>query len=370
MTGRRGRPDGPVGVLFVVPALGYGGAERHVITLLPRMDPARFRPSLVCLHRAGEMFDDLVGTGVPVVSLDRPSRQAWSLLRELVLIMRRDRPEVVIAWGHSAEVLSRIAGVIARVPRRAVWVHNCGELGARDWRSRLLDRVLEPVTSAVFGVAYGQVPYLTGERGHRRDKIRIVHNGVEILPRAEVPAVRDPELLAELAIAPDEPVVGIVAVLREEKDHVTLLRAFARILHAVPQARLLVVGDGPLRPALEEQAARLGVAERVLFTGSRTDIPRLLSIIDVFTLSSRTIECFPMALLEAMGRGATGGRHRSRWRTRDDRGRGCPVTSSRSATLRRWRPRSATSSATPSGPGRWVRRPATAWRSSSASNVR
>ena len=299
------RPDGPLRVLFVVPDLAFGGAERHVITLLPRMDPQRFRPSLVCLHRAGEMFEDLSRTGVPATSLDRPSRQPWPLLRELVRIMRRERPDVVIARGRSAEILSRVAGVIARVPRLAVWVHNCSELGEsgeRDRVTRILDRVLEPVTAQVYGVAHGQVPYLTGERSHGREKIRIIHNGVEIADWPSPPLPRDGELADELGIAPDEPVVGIVAVMRREKEHARLLAAFAQVLDRVPRARLLLVGDGPLRAAVEQQAADLGITERVVFAGFRTDIVRVLTLVDVYTLCSRS-ECFPMSVLEAMAAG-------------------------------------------------------------------
>lgn len=300
LPGRRAvRSHGPVRVMFVVPNLRFGGAERQLITLVPRMDPERFAPSVVCLHMAGEMYGDLSVTGADMQHLDRPARDP-RLLTGLIRVMREKRPDIVIARGHSAEVLSRVAGVLAGVPRLAVWVHNCGEVGDRGRLPRVLDRVLEPVTASVYGVARGQIPYLTGERGHRPEKIQIVYNGVSLPEAPPEPRERDAEIAAELGIAPDEPVIGIVAVLRTEKDHAMLLRAFRRVLADVPRARLLIIGDGPQRDVVEGHVHDLDLTERVHFTGFRTDIPRVLTLLDVFTLSSRTVECFPMALLEAM----------------------------------------------------------------------
>ena len=89
----------------------------------------------------------------------------------------------------------------------------------------------------------------------------------------------------------------------------------------MPSARFLLVGDGPTRREVEAHAASLGLGDRVIFTGIRDDVPELLRGIDVFVLSSYTVECFPMALLEAMAAGRPGGVYGGRRCSRDDRGR-------------------------------------------------
>ncbi|MGH3933141.1 MAG: glycosyltransferase, partial [Pseudonocardiaceae bacterium] len=300
---RRVRPTGPLRVLYLVPDLGVGGAERHVTTLLPALDRTRFAPAAMCIGQPGALFSALPAGGVPAHALGRTKSESLITLAELVLHMLRSQPDVVITRGYNAELLGRIAAILTRVPRSVVWVHNDGDVSPRGRARRLADRLLDPFTSAYYGVAHGQLTYLTDELGYPADKIRIIPNGTDPaqLPDAGVP--RNPEVAAELGIGPDDPVVGIVAALRPEKDHPTLLRAARLVLDELPQTRFLVVGAGPARPGLEQLAADLGIHDRVIFTGSRSDVGALLRVMDVFTLSSSTVECAPMALLEAMAAG-------------------------------------------------------------------
>lgn len=284
-------------VAFVVPDLGIGGAERHVTTLVGRLDRRRFDPAVICLGREGELYRCLAETGVPAVALHRTKRQALQCLVDLVRELRRTAPDVVVLRGYNAEFLGRVAAVLARVPRVVVWVHNCGDLGSRGLARRLADAALGPGTDAYFGVAQAQLPYLVDQLHLPRRKVRIIHNGVD---PSRFDAEAEPETTSGLGLREDDLVVGIVAALRPEKDHETFLRAAALVAAADPRARFLIVGDGLRRPALEDLADRLGIAERAVFTGARSDVASLLGVIDVFVLSSFTIECFPMALLEAM----------------------------------------------------------------------
>lgn len=301
---RRVRRTGPLHVMYVVPDLEVGGAERHVTTLFPALDRARFSPSVICIGHRGPLFDTLVAGEVPARALHRQKRQMLGALADLVREMHRSRPDIVITRGYNAEMLGRIAAVLTRVPRSIVWVHNCGELAPRTRVRRLADRMLNPLTSAYYGVAQGQVPYLTNDLGYPASKVRVIPNGTDPAAVSSDPSADwDPAVAAALGIGPDDPVVGIVAALRPEKDHPTLLRAARLVIDEVPGTRLLVVGDGPLRGELERLATDLGIANRVVFTGARSDVSDLLRVMDVFTLSSFTIECAPMALLEAMACG-------------------------------------------------------------------
>ncbi|MGH3978648.1 MAG: glycosyltransferase [Pseudonocardiaceae bacterium] len=293
---RRVRRAGPLRVMYVVPDLVVGGAERHVTTLLPALDRARFSPSVVCIGQPGELFDTLVAGGVPARALHRPKRQLLGTLSDLLREMRRTRPDIVITRGYNAEMLGRIAAILTRVPRTIVWVHNSGGLAPRTRVRRLADRMLNPLTSAYYGVARSQLSYLTSDLGYPTSKVRIVRNGVDT-SRPVTPA--DPVTAVKLGIGPGDPVIGILAALRPEKDHATLLRAARLVLDELPATRILVVGDGMLRPELQRLASELGIADQVIFTGSRSDVGDLLALMDVFTLTSYS-ECLPMAVLEAM----------------------------------------------------------------------
>ena len=184
---------------------------------------------------------------------------------------------------------------------RVVWMHNCGDIRPRNRAHRVIDRLLRPVTTAVYGVAHTQVSYLVDQLGYDAQRVRIIHNGVVLgeADTADDSAAARAEVRAEFGFAADAPLIGSVAMLREEKGHDPLLQAFRLVLDDDPRARLLLVGDGPLRHVLRARAEELGVAGHVVFAGNRSDVPRLLRALDVFTLCSRT-ECFPMSVLEAM----------------------------------------------------------------------
>lgn len=297
-----GAPPERIRVLFVTPNLGVGGAERHIATLAPALDPTAFEVRVVCVKERGPLFDAVVGAGIGALSLDAGTRQAPDALARLVRIMRAYRPHIVITRGLNADILGRLAGVITRVPAVVVWKHNTGHI-SRGVLERVSERLLDPVTDRYFAVAHGQVPYLVDELGWPREKIRVIHNGVD--PAAfpyEPGRPKDEELMEELHVA-GGPIVGILAVLRPEKDHITFLRAAALVSARRPDARFLIVGDGPDRPDLKTLARDLGIDDRVTFAGMRPDVEAVLGVLDVAVLASYTIECFPYAILEAMAMG-------------------------------------------------------------------
>lgn len=286
----------PIRVTFVVPLMQAGGSERHLTTLLPRLDPARLRPSVVCLGGEGNMFADLEAAGIPATALNLRKWQVVRAVRELVATFRRNRADVVVMTGYNAETLGRIAARIAGVGHTILWVHNASEITPRSVVHRFIDRALSRWTSAYFGVAAVQRHFLVHERGYAADRVRIIRNGVD---PALFDGATDRRVLAELGVTAGVPVVGILGSLRPEKDHATFLRAARLVVDHVPDAQFLVVGDGQCRAALESLRGTLGLAEQVHFVGARSDISRILCAIDVFALTSTT-ECLPMALLEAM----------------------------------------------------------------------
>ena len=164
--------------MFVQPSLGIGGAERHITHLVRMLDRSRFECMVCCIKEPGALAGDVEDAGVPLVSLGAGTRQAASAAVRLTRLMRDFRPHIVTTNGFNAEVLGRIAGTIARVPARVVWKHNCGDV-RRRLRTRIVDRLMDPLTDYYFGVAFGQVPYLVNELGLSGAKIRVIRNGVD-----------------------------------------------------------------------------------------------------------------------------------------------------------------------------------------------
>ena len=135
----------------------------------------------------------------------------------------------------------------------------------------------------------------------RDEKIRVVRNGLDF--DALRPAADNAALRRELGIGPGEQVAGTLAVFQLRKRLHLLLEAFARVEGLLyPPARLLIVGDGMMRPQLERRAQELGIADRVIFTGYREDPYDLVSLMDVFVLPTRG-EPFGLAAVEALALG-------------------------------------------------------------------
>ena len=286
-------------MLCVVPDLNVGGAERHLVTLLTRIDRDRFEPSVICIGEEGVFFEELITAGVSARALHLGKMDAPRALRELVREMRRRQPDVVTVRGYNAEALGRLAARIAGVRSTILWAHNMGDVEPYGCIRAVGDRLLDRWTTAYFGVADAQRCALVDIFHYPEAKIRILHNGVD---SAEFALGGDVRLRAELGLSAQDRVVGIVAALRPEKDHETFLRAVRLIVDVRPSTRFLVVGDGPALPQLQALCGDLEIDSNVAFLGARTDVARILRVMDAFTLSSRT-ECFPISVLEAMATG-------------------------------------------------------------------
>nr|WP_280513411.1 glycosyltransferase [Mycolicibacterium gilvum] len=287
-------------VVFIVPDLRVGGAERHVTTLLPQMNREKFTTSVICIGEEGSLFSALPEAGVSASAMHLGhKRNAGHALIRLIASIKRLQPDIVVVRGYNAEVLGRIAARMGGTRHIIVWVHHIGDAKPRSSVRKLSDHILERWTSRYFGVANAQRNYMMNELRLPRHKIRIIHNGVD--PGA-FSTQDDRQVLGDLdpRLGSGTPVVGMIAALRPEKDHKNAFLAARIVLEQLPSVKFLIVGDGPMRAELEEYALALGISESVHFVGTRRDIGRLLPAITVFTLSSATVECFPIALLEAM----------------------------------------------------------------------
>lgn len=295
------RPEGgaAVRVLFLVPDLKVGGAERHLVVTLPRLRDHGIAPTLCCLGPEGALFDDLAATGVPCRALELTKRDAPKMLARIRQAIREAGPDLIVCQGYNAETLGRIAARLHRVPS-VVWIHSCSDLVAQGAVRRTANRLLASSTASFLTVAHAALDYARETYAAPAGKVRVIHNGIDPARFPVVEGGRPAGPVEELGIATEDLVVGILAVLRPEKNHAGFLRAARRVLEETPNARFLIAGDGPERPRLEQLAADLGIAERVIFAGMRSDLVDILATIDLSVLCSTAVECCPYSVLEAM----------------------------------------------------------------------
>jgi glycosyltransferase involved in cell wall biosynthesis len=279
--------------LLVVDALEVGGAERHVVDLAVMLAREGYGVMVAC-SVAGGLSEALGEANVPVRPLlDKlvKRRVSVAFARELRRLIREERFDLVHAHIYASATAAAIAVLGTGVPlvvtehTEALWQ------GRRErWASRRVYRRAEHIIAVSSAIR---------ERLIERDavppeRITVIHNAVIPAPDTSPSAL--PGDLRE------GPLVGVVARLQPEKGVADFLRAAARVCAAVPDARFLVAGDGPLREELLALAGRLGVGERVRFLGYRADARALIGLLEVLVVPSLT-EGTPLIVLEAMAAG-------------------------------------------------------------------
>ena len=282
--------------MFCTTSMPVGGAETLLMNLVRRLDRSRFSPELCCLKQPGPLGEELAAE-IPVHSRLTAGRyDAMVLWRLKRLFLQRQIDAVVTVgagdkmfWGRLA---ARWAGVTV----------VCSALHSTGWPDGIgrLNRLLTPLTDAFIGVARRHGEHLIQGEGFPAEKVVVIPNGVDterFRPGLDCQPQRE-----ELKIDPADQVVGIVAALRPEKNHVLFLNIAARVLEQAPQALFVIVGDGPLRHDLERQAQELGIATRVRFLGTRSDTPQLLNLFQVMALTSDN-EASPVSILESLACG-------------------------------------------------------------------
>jgi glycosyltransferase involved in cell wall biosynthesis len=284
-------------VLHVITGLGVGGAE-HQLRLLLKWLPHECE--VVTLTNPGPVADAIRADGTPVHELNMRGNRDLSAVPRLARLMRAGCFDVVHTHLYRACVYGRIAARLAGVQHVVATEHSLGD-GLIEGRPttravRSLYLATERLGRTTIAVSDAVARRLRAWGVHR-DRIRVVPNGIDAAELRYDPALRA-AARARLGIPATARVVGTVGRLVPTKQIDQLTRAMTR----VPDATLLVVGDGPERGALERLAGELGLRERVVFAGA-TPYPReMLSAMDVFAAPS-TQETFGMAVLEALAAG-------------------------------------------------------------------
>jgi glycosyltransferase involved in cell wall biosynthesis len=293
----------PVGVLHVCDKFGVAGSSIHGVSRLfswwfPRYDASRFEVSLCGLKGPEPGSRSLEEQGIPVRHLGR-GRFDPRILGDLVDLVHARRARVLHVHGYAAADFGRVA---ARMAGCKLVLHEHFADPAMPGYQAVADRILRPFTDAAIAVSGSTREFLVRERHVPRERVRLIWNGAPLDEFAPVSRERALAARRSLGLPDDSIVVGTIGRLSTQKGHVFLIDAAREVLARHAAARLLIVGDGDLMAPLREQAHALGIADRTVFAGHRTDVPDLLGVLDVFCISS-LYEGTPLALFEAMAAG-------------------------------------------------------------------
>jgi glycosyltransferase involved in cell wall biosynthesis len=293
------RTEKRMNILQIVSSSRTSGAEKHVIVLSERLKRRGHTVTALC-PPGGWLPDQLRSVGIPVIEKAMHGVRFCPAIVEVTRWAKRHNIDLIHAHLTCATYNGFFSGLLARLPVVAS-VH----VQTRD----LVYRRLFPLGHNRIITVSEFVRQWLLKQGIPPTYVRTIYNGTEFtigddsLPGANTNDDSLP-VKAELSLPPDAEVVGLFARVDEFKGHPILVRAIRRIVTARPRAYFVCVG--PVQPHIQlrlwQLAAADGVAERLRFTGTRDDIPRLMAEMDVITLPSRYEMC-SMSIIEAMAMG-------------------------------------------------------------------
>lgn len=281
-------------VLFVITGLGMGGAENQVVNLADKIADKGFDVTIA--YMLEPVMVEPKNKNVKLVWLGATKSPFGMLtaLKNLVKLIRENKPDVVHGHMFHANILARVARIFAPVPMLVSTAHNTNEGG----KVRMLTYRLTNCLSDVFtNVSVDAVRAFEQKKAVSKGKILSVSNGIDVSYFKFSPDSRL-SVRNELGLA-EKKVFIAIGRFHEAKDYPNLIDAFAKVVSSNDNCHLLIVGDGELRSVIEEKIAQLDLQRSVTLLGVRKDIPDLLSTSDVFVLSSAW-EGFGLVVAEAM----------------------------------------------------------------------
>ena len=284
----------PLRVMFLSTSMPIGGAETLLVNLVRRLDRNRIVPLVACMKQKdvlGEelasevsVFDNLINHKYDIAVVGRLKRLFLSQqIDALITIGAGDK----MFWG-------RLAARQARTPVILSALHSTG------WPDGVgkLNRMLTGITDGFIAVAKQHAEYQVHQERFPEQKVFLIPNGIDT-KRFVFDSTSRNRWRAKLGISTEAPVVGIVAALRPEKNHDLFLESANRVSSVNGNVQYVIVGDGPERERLQQLARDKGIEDKVHFSGSTQDVPGVLSMLDLFALTSHN-EASPVSILEAL----------------------------------------------------------------------
>ncbi len=281
----------------------FGGVERNLLSLATGLDTSRFRPIVVTIANDGELARMAKAKGIASEFI--PMKNRFSVMpasRALIDIARRWNAGIIHTFGLRSNLLA----ALARKHLDGKWIVRLPNINRRDYKNPIQGQIFHWLNNSLIRradalqVISPQLEEYIKNRPHPPQRVFLIPNGVDLsIYKKQGTGER---FRQSYGIAPDAPIIGGVGRLDHVKGYDILLEAFRRVAQIRPDARLVIVGDGPLRLPLQKQAESSGFPLPVVFCGYVTDIASCLEAFTLFICSSRS-EGVPNAMLEALAMG-------------------------------------------------------------------
>lgn len=300
--------DDKIKVLFFISSLEGGGAERVTVSLLGNIDGSRIEPVLVLLYPATESpYREYLPEKIKVIVIERNSDSFFEKIRQVVNFVRNirnEKPQVLLSMLTHNNIMALCAGILLNT-RVIVCEHIAlGELVKTREGKRILGIPVAPMVTVLYRFAAKVIAVSDGIRRNLIDEFRVpAHKILVIHNPVDSDAIRELSIISpeHLFFKGREPVLIGAGRLVTQKRFDILIKAFGSAVKEM-DARLIILGEGPEREALQKLVCDRGLEDKVSLAGFQGNPWQFFSRADVFVLSS-DYEGLPMVILEAMACG-------------------------------------------------------------------
>lgn len=307
-SGVKMRPDRALKVLFLIRSLSYGGAERQLVLLARGLSERGHDVAVALFYSGGPLEKDLREAGVRIRPLYKGGR--WDVvgfLFRLTQVVREERPEVLHSYLWGANLMTVFLKPLFPTVKMVWGVRNSVmDFSGYDWLAELNFKVncrLSQFSDAIILNSYAGCEYHVS-LGYPADRSVVIPNGIDTERFRPDPGARN-RIRLEWGVDDREKLIGLVGRLDPMKDHPVFLEAASLLVKEREHMRFVCVGDGPddYRARLRNIATDLRLEERLLWVGSRTDMPDVYNALDIGISSSAYGEGISNAVGEAMACG-------------------------------------------------------------------
>lgn len=288
-------------VIRVISDLPVGGVEGRLLALLPKLAD-KYDIRVCCIRARGALAGDFEQAGIPVTVKYFRSRLHPVSIYKLAAYMREEQIDIVHTHMYRPNISGVVAARLAKVPVIISQVHNVDHWDNK--RQVFMDSLLTGWRDKVILVSKAVKQDYIEKTRIDPQKCEVIYNGVDTekfkLPNKAI------HLKEKWGISPADKVVGIIARIVPQKDHLTFISAAEKVYRSLPKVRFLIIGEEEgkcgVKAQLKTQITEMGLGKQVIFTGSQKNIADILSIMDVSILSSLK-EGFSNVILESMAAG-------------------------------------------------------------------
>lgn len=298
---------GKLNILYLITTLELGGAQRDVLYMAKKLDKNEFNVLLITSAKGMLVNEAKEIEGIKLFLIPELQRKInpfrdFIAFFKIFRIIKKEKIDIIHTHSSKAGILGRWLAKLIGVP---IILHTVHGWGFNDYQPNLikkffilLERLSARITTKLITVSKATMKEGLVNKIGKLSQYEVIYGGIEIGRFTDLKIDAEKECKA-LGLDPAKPIVGMVARLEAQKAPLDFIKVARDVSDEIPDTQFLLVGDGPLRPKVEFEIARLELSEKVVLAGWRFDIPAIMASLDIFVLTSLW-EGLPRVFAEAV----------------------------------------------------------------------